>query len=369
MTEYANGYPDLSTLLGQMGTPATGWGYDTGSPSSGSSGANDYLRQAYEAQAQWARDQLAAQVAQAHATIENQWRIARLQARTEQERMEIDRWYKGEQLKLAQQAQQLDNDKFGLDMVSRLAQMGGPGDYFQAADFAAGMQQRQSTPVFLQNLWNNQPMPAFQQAGGIPIPQSAYTIGNMLGTPPPGQGANYTPGAMAPAAVAPGTMSGPLVSSGAGQGRRGSPLPGAPASYAPSHPGLSPFVGRQPAGPAAPAYLGPPSGGAGVGNPLVSSGLGQGGGALPPAIAGLSGQPSAAYDYGARAQQDANALGAIRDVYARGAHQLAPGVWEGLAQDDQNLVLSGIRKVGGSPTRWLQDLTRSRPGQGSAMAA
>lgn len=95
---------------------------------------------------------------------------------------ELDRWKSEQEIALAKQAQATNENRLGLDTMQALAQLGGPADYFQAADLAAGLKQRQAGgPVFLNRLLSGESGPAFNAPGGIPDVQSAQTLGAQMG--------------------------------------------------------------------------------------------------------------------------------------------------------------------------------------------
>lgn len=94
----------------------------------------------------------------------------------------LDQWKSEQEIALAKQAQTTNENRLALDTMQALANMGGPADYFQAADLAAGLKQRQAGgPVFLNRLLSGESGPAFNAPGGLPDVQSAQTLGAQMG--------------------------------------------------------------------------------------------------------------------------------------------------------------------------------------------
>ena len=287
------------------------------------------------------------QIAVQKAQIDNQYKIAKLQAKTAQEQMEIDRWYKGEQLKLAAQAAELERNKFafeqqkfnigtGLDILKTGAQMGGPADYVQATNFARGVAANPTFSAAVQALLANQQLPTFIQPAGVPTPLSYQYLANLYGAP----GGTTTPTASAPVAA---QAAQPVPAQTSGDSRsRSSSRHGPPPAPVPPTP-----------------YVQNPN----------QTGLGAGGG--PSALGGMAYAPTPgiADMLGTRSQAAQSLANAGAQLLAQGGQKTAPGVWESLTPAEKQLVASGIKAAGGDFGEWYTQRERSLPGQGAALAA
>lgn len=117
--------------------------------------------------------------------LDQQYKTARMQAKSQQERNEIDRWYNEQQVeiaraRLAEEGRQFDT-KTGMDLLSTLAQLRGPADYYQAANYARGVANDPNSAAFLTALRNNTKLPGFGAQQGIPEAETGNTLMAKLG--------------------------------------------------------------------------------------------------------------------------------------------------------------------------------------------
>ena len=123
--------------------------------------------------------------------IEQQYRVALMQARTAEEAQRATAEYQRAQVALAEQRLALDTElgrgrldldrelgrgQLGNTLMSTLANMRGPANYYQAAEYARGVSQMPETPTFLRALMDNSRLPGFGAQGGLPTPESAETM-------------------------------------------------------------------------------------------------------------------------------------------------------------------------------------------------
>jgi hypothetical protein len=91
------------------------------------------------------------------------------------------------QMYLTQQQQGLAQQGLGLQALQAQAQLGGPSNWVQAANFARGLQQTQ-IPAFMANLIGGQALPAAQGGVGLSQPQSFQTLAGQAGVNVSGSG-------------------------------------------------------------------------------------------------------------------------------------------------------------------------------------
>lgn len=101
-----------------------------------------------------------------------QYEVSMRNARTQQEQAAADAEYKRAQTELAKQRLAFDernsNADRGLRMTEISANLRGPQNYFQAANFARGMAGNPQTATFLSALQNGQQMAGYGAQGGMP---------------------------------------------------------------------------------------------------------------------------------------------------------------------------------------------------------
>lgn len=131
-------------------------------------------------------------------TIDQQYGLAKQTAKTAQAAQALDDWYKHESAGLARErltqdqyefttTNELNNKKFGLDqarlgydVLGQAAQLRGPENYFQAADYARGTAGNPQTATFLNALQNNTQMADYGMQGGLPNPETMGTLAAKL---------------------------------------------------------------------------------------------------------------------------------------------------------------------------------------------
>lgn len=124
--------------------------------------------------------------------LDQEYQIARQNARTARERLEIDRWYNQQQVKiagerLAEERRQFDlthglnQARLGYDLLGMQAQLRGPSNYFQAAEFARGVANNPGTATFLSALRNNTNLAGFGAQAGVPDKETLGTLTAKLG--------------------------------------------------------------------------------------------------------------------------------------------------------------------------------------------
>jgi hypothetical protein len=214
--------------------------------------------------------------------LDQQYKIAKQNAKTARERNEIDRWYNEQQVAIARDRlamedrqfnerlafdKQVHADEFGLsqarlgyDVLGMQAQLRGPENYYQAAEFARGVAAQPGTATFLNALRDNTKLADYGAQAGVPDKVSLNSLSAKLGGP----------------SIIPGTGS----------------------------------------------------------------------------------TPSAAVN-------DDDNLGAIRNLYAQGAHKLGAGSLEQLTDTELKLLRSGIDASGGDWNTFMDQYNRSRIGQGT----
>jgi hypothetical protein len=143
------------------------------------------------------------------ASLDQDYKIATMNAKTQKERTAIDKWYNEQQVAIArerlaqddrhfQQTHALNQARLGYDVLGMAAQLRGPENYYQAANFARGAANDPNTPVFLNALKTNSRMPDFGAQYGIPDPETLSTLSSKLGTTlgagAPSSTANLIPG-------------------------------------------------------------------------------------------------------------------------------------------------------------------------------
>ncbi len=134
--------------------------------------------------------------------LDRDYEIQRQNAETAEEAAALDKWYKRESAALArerlredkyqfEQTHALNQAKLGYDLVGTLAQMRGPDNYFQAANYARGVSGNPQTATFLTALQNNTGMSDFNAQGGLPDPVSYNSmVGRLTGQANPSDGNN-----------------------------------------------------------------------------------------------------------------------------------------------------------------------------------
>lgn len=140
--------------------------------------------------------------------VEQQYKIAKLNAKTQRERNEIDRWYNQQQVQLAQerlaqdkyefeQEHALNKGRLGYDVLNMAAQLRGPENYFQAANFARGVADDPNSAGFLNALKDNIGQRSYGAQYSVPDPVTLNSLASSLGTP-------FETGAVQPGALSPG---------------------------------------------------------------------------------------------------------------------------------------------------------------------
>lgn len=217
--------------------------------------------------------------------LEQDYKIAKLNARTNREKNAIDKWYNEQQVaiardRLAEEKRQFDEDlvfrkqvhadefglsqaRLGYDVLGMQAQLRGPENYYQAAEYARGVAAQPGTATFLNALKNNAKLAPYGAQAGVPDKVSVNSLAAKVGGP------NIIPGT--------GTAQSPSVTA---------------------------------------------------------------------------------------ATNDADNLGAIRDLYAAGAHKLGANSLEQLTDTELKLLKSGIDAAGGDWATFMSQYGRSRIGQG-----
>lgn len=130
--------------------------------------------------------------------LDQNYEIAKRNAATAEEAREIDRWYREQSMKLerdrmaqedrhfGQNLEQrryefgetmgLNRAKLGYDLIGTAAQLRGPADYFQAANYARGVAGAPETATFLSALQNNSRMAGFGGQAGLPDKETLGTL-------------------------------------------------------------------------------------------------------------------------------------------------------------------------------------------------
>lgn len=126
--------------------------------------------------------------------IENAYRVNMMQAQTSQDQQRATAQYQQDQTQLARDRLAWDREygqaRLGYDVLNMGAQLRGPSDYFQAAEFSRGVSQMPGTSTFLSALQNNTRLGDFGAQGGQPAPETIGTLTAKLS----GQGGNPNTG-------------------------------------------------------------------------------------------------------------------------------------------------------------------------------
>lgn len=101
-------------------------------------------------------------------SIKNQYEVSMRNARSEEERNAITKWYNEQQVELAKA-------KLGFDLVSTEANLKGPSDYVQAANYARGVSNNGGA-AFLSALQNNAHMAGYGAQQGTPDAESLNSL-------------------------------------------------------------------------------------------------------------------------------------------------------------------------------------------------
>ncbi len=120
-------------------------------------------------------------------TIDNNYKVAMMNARTQQDQQRAQQAYNEAQVQLATERLQFDREtqaqnfglnqaKLGYDLVGTAAQLRGPANHFQAAEYSRGVAGNPQTSTFLSALQNNNRMAGFGAQAGLPAPE---TLGSL----------------------------------------------------------------------------------------------------------------------------------------------------------------------------------------------
>lgn len=177
---------------------------------------NAATAQALEAYFKEERRRWDSEYKQKQTQVDNQYELAKRSAKTAEAAQALDDWYKRESAGLARErlaqdrfefektnelankqfGQQqyeftanlgqrqsefdrtfgLDQARLGYDVTNMGAQLRGPENYYQAADFARGVAGQPETATFLNALQNNTRMADFGAQGGLPNPETLGTL-------------------------------------------------------------------------------------------------------------------------------------------------------------------------------------------------
>ena len=159
-----------------------------------STAANAQMLEAYFAEERRRWD---ANYGQKQSELDRQYDLGKRTARTAEASQALDDWYKRESAGLArerlkqdqyefEQTNSLNQAKLGYDLIGTAAQLRGPDNYFQAANYARGVSGNPQTATFLSALQNNTRMADYGMQGGQPDPVtvgslSAKLLGNGAG--------------------------------------------------------------------------------------------------------------------------------------------------------------------------------------------
>lgn len=135
---------------------------------------------------------------QQKAQIDNSYKLGMMNARTQQEQLQITREYQQANIELAKQRLQFEQQtserdfgqrqyefntntglsqaKLGYDLIGTAAQLRGPENYFQAAEYARGVSGSPETSTFLSALQNNTRLADYGMQGGQPNPETLGTL-------------------------------------------------------------------------------------------------------------------------------------------------------------------------------------------------
>lgn len=124
--------------------------------------------------------------------LDNSYKVDLMNARTAQDVARANAKYQQGQLALAREQLQFDREvqaqEFGLKQAGlgyNLLEMGanlrGPANVFQAAEFNRGVSSMPQTSTFLSALQNNARLPGFTAQGGLPAPETLNTLMAKMG--------------------------------------------------------------------------------------------------------------------------------------------------------------------------------------------
>lgn len=123
--------------------------------------------------------------------LDQQYAIAKMNAKTAADRAKADAWYQKAQIGLAKERLAQDKYEFeqniglkraelGYNLLGQAAQLRGPENYVQAANFARGVANSPYTPQAFGALLNNTTLPDFGYQAGISNPETIQTLMNKL---------------------------------------------------------------------------------------------------------------------------------------------------------------------------------------------
>lgn len=139
--------------------------------------------------------------------VDQQYQIAKLNAKTQRERNAIDKWYNEQHVAIArerlaqedrhfQQEHALNQARLGYDVLGMQANLRGPENYYQAAEFARGVAAQPGTATFLGALRDNTNLAGYGAQAGIPDKVSLNSLSAKMGGP------NIIPGTGTPSTAA-----------------------------------------------------------------------------------------------------------------------------------------------------------------------
>lgn len=184
--------------------PATQGGYNTGDANTLSS-VIAQMRADADREYQLNKDRL-----------DNDYRVALMNARTSRDVQRANERYQEGQMQLARERLQFDREvqqqEFGLkqatlgyNLLGTLAQLRGPADYFQSANYARGVANTPGSSAFLTALQSNARLPGFGAQQGAPEGETGNTLLAKLGGTYQA-GAGGTTNASGQSAIAPGNV-------------------------------------------------------------------------------------------------------------------------------------------------------------------